>query len=84
MTQSGRSNKMKELKIRVDGGFLVATVSPPDPEYPGIDVEFVADSDAEDNVSLPRVLVEKPLFGTLRVLVWRDPQSEDFTYKIQF
>ena len=74
---------MKELKIRVDGGFLVAAISP-DPDYPGIDVEFVADNDAEGNVSRPRVLVEKPRFGTLRVLVWRDPQSEDFTYKIEF
>ena len=74
---------MDVLKVRVEGGWIVATVSC-DTEYPGIDVEFVADDDKGLNMSRPRVLFEKPLGGELRALAWEDKNSEDYTTEIEF
>ena len=74
---------MKALKVRVEGGWLIANDSY-DPEYPGIDVEFVADNDKGLNMSRPRVLFEKPLGGELRALVWEDKNNEDYTTEIEF
>lgn len=73
---------MSELRVKVEGGYLLATANY-DPDYPGIDVEFVPDMPAgEETLSLPRVLMEKPSNGCLRALVWENPQSEDFTKEI--
>lgn len=73
---------MDEIKVRVNGGVLIATVSP-DPDYPGIDVEFVADTDNGETLSRPRVLMEFPNGGRLRALIWDDPTSEDYTKEIE-
>lgn len=70
------------IVCRIDGGFLVASKSC-DPDYPGIDIEFVADEESEDILSRPRVLVEKPLDGKLRILVWNDKKCEDYTDEIE-
>lgn len=54
------ANSMMEMRVRVEGGYLVATPSYDD-NYPGIDVEFQPDEKiGEDVLSLPRVLMEKP------------------------
>lgn len=47
---------MKSLKVKAEGGYLIATAAP-DPEFPGIDVEFVED-DANVEGTRPRVLFE--------------------------
>ena len=49
---------MNEIRVKVEGGTLVATASP-DPDYPGIDVEFIPDNDSGFGVSTPRVLFER-------------------------
>lgn len=68
-----------KLTIRLNNGWLVATVSQ-DPEYPGIDVEYVADSDEGQDLSRPRVLIECPKdTNELRALIWSNPNSEDYT-----
>ncbi len=72
-----------QLIVEVEGGYIVATVSP-DPEYPGIDVEFVACNDKGETASRPRVLFEKPNKENLRVLVWGNANSEDYTDEIEF
>lgn len=77
-----RIESVKTLQVRVDGGYLVATICS-DPDYPGIDVEFVADDDNGEKASRPRVLFEKPLGDVLRVLVWNDQNSEDYSEEIQ-
>lgn len=69
------------IQIRVKGGYIVATVYD-DPEYPGIDVEYIADNDKGETASRPRVLVEYPKDDCLRALVWNDPDSEDYTNEI--
>lgn len=74
---------MAILKVRVDGGYLVASESG-DTAYPGICVEFVADDVNEDALSIPTVLIEKPTDGDLRVLVWGDENDEDYTAEIKF
>lgn len=71
------------IDVKVKGGELIATKSS-DPEYPGVDIEFVADNDNGDNLSRPRVLFEFPKDGKLRVLVWADKDSEDYTHEIEF
>ena len=74
---------MKDLKVRVDGGYLIATESG-DVNYPGICVEFVADNERDDALSRPTVLVEKPDGDELRVLIWGDEDDEDYTTEVKF
>lgn len=74
---------MATIKVKVPGGVLVASISS-DMDYPGIDVEFVADNDKGEDLSRPRVLFEKPKDGELRVLVWNDKNNEDYTNEITF
>jgi hypothetical protein len=69
------------IQTRVKGGYIVASVSS-DPNYPGIDVEYVADDDSGEEASRPRVLVEYPANDCLRALIWNDPGNEDYTEEI--
>ena len=74
---------METMRVKVDGGYIIATVAY-DINYPGIDIEFVADNDKGEHMSRPRVLFEKPVDGELRVLIWEDPNDEDYTKEIIF
>ncbi len=74
---------MESLKVKVEGGYLYATISG-DVNYPGICVEFVADDESDDVLSRPTVLIEKPVDDDLRVLVWEDEDDEDYTTEIKF
>lgn len=74
---------MKNLTVKVEGGYLCATETG-DTNYPGICVEFISDDDAEEYLSVPTVLVEKPSGGRLRALVWDDKDDEDCTAEIVF
>ncbi len=74
---------MQEIKVKVEGGIIVATESP-DEEYPGIDVEFVSDDDTGEKASRFRVLFEKPKGQKLRVLIWEFDSCEDYTTEITF
>lgn len=71
-----------QIRVPIDGGELVATPCL-DPDYPGIDVEFEPNIEA-DKVGLPRVLVEKPNGEKLHALVWGDLDQEDYTTKVEF
>lgn len=74
----------QKIVVRIQGGHLVATEAT-DPDYPGIDVEFVSDSDNGEYASRPRILFEKSVEdGELRALVWDDKNSEDYTNEIIF
>lgn len=73
----------QELDIVVEGGYIRANAFQDD-DYPGIDVEFVPDGPQKNVLSFPRVLFEKPKDDDLRVLVWGDAQSEDYTDEIIF
>ena len=74
---------MDQIKVKVEGGTLVATASS-DPNYPGIDVEFIPVNEKEFGVSTPRVLFEKPKGEKLRALIWADKDLEDYTNKVEF
>ena len=50
----------QKIVVKIQGGHIVATESL-DPKYPGIDVEFISDSDNGGYASRPRVLFEKPV-----------------------
>jgi hypothetical protein len=74
---------MEAMEVKVQGGILRATTTT-DVEYPGIDVEFIADNEPENILSRPRVLIESPISdkGNIRALIWNDPRSEDYTEEI--
>ena len=74
---------MEEIKVKVKGGYIRA-IANSDPDYPGIDVEFVSDDYNEETLSRPRVLFEKPTDYKLRVLIWDDADNEDYTKEIFF
>ena len=74
---------MEEIKVKVEGGYIRANPSS-DPDYLGIDVEFVPDSYDGETLSMPRVLFEKPIDDKLRVLIWDDADNEDYTKEILF
>lgn len=78
------TSNMMEMRVRVEGGCLVATLNN-DNSYPGIDIMFQPDEEVGDEVlSLPRILMEKPVGGDLRVLAWTDSATEDYTKEITF
>lgn len=57
-----------------------------DANYPGLDIEYISDKQSKTDLSRPRVLIERPqpdnVPENLRVLVWADKHSEDYTDKI--
>ena len=77
------SSASEYLRISVCGGYLKATVSS-DPNYPGIDVEFIPEIENDEMLSNPRVLIEKPEGENLRAYVWDCPTQEDYTHQVDF
>lgn len=73
----------KEIKVKTKGGYLSATDSG-DINYPGIDIEFVANNEDENALSRPRIVFEYPTDGKLRALIWDDKDNEDYTREIVF
>ena len=76
---------MNTLQIRLPNGYLVATIST-DPNYPGIDIEYIDDNENEADLSRPRVLVEAPVEGygdIIRALIWNNPNNEDYEEDIE-
>jgi len=71
------------ITVKVDGGLIIARKSS-DSDYPGIDVEFVADNENPNNLSRPRILFESPKEEGLRALIWDDQNNEDYTNEIVF
>lgn len=69
-----------EMRIRVEGGYLVATPGLED-GYPGIDVEFIPD-DRTAWGTFPRVLLEKPRGESVQALIWANQETEDHSEKI--
>ena len=74
---------MEQLIVKAEGGVFRATKSQ-DPNYPGIDVEFIADQKEDNILSRPRVLFEKPVDGSLRALIWNNSRKEDYSEEIEF
>lgn len=75
------------MEVNVPGGVLRATKSL-DPEYPGVDIEFIAaaeDQSCGKFQSRPRVLMEYKIEDDeLRVAIWADEKSEDYSGDIEF
>lgn len=74
-------DSIKKLNVPLLNGTLVASVSP-NPEYPGIDVEYIDNDDLGESLSRPRVLIETPDQEELRCLIWADQTEEDYTDEI--
>lgn len=66
------------LIVKLPDGHLIASIAQ-DPHYPGIDVEFVANTEKDIILSRPRVLIEQPFNDKLRCLIWGDSTNEDYT-----
>ena len=76
---------MDEIRVYVKGGYLRANRSE-DPDYPGIDIEFVPDN-YDGTFTIPRILVEQPTERNdiqCRALVWEDKNNEDYTKEIEW
>ena len=71
------------IELKLENGIIRVTQGL-DSEYPGIDIEFIANNDNGENASRPRVIMEKPKGENVRVLVWDDPNQEDYTHDIEF
>lgn len=76
----------KVYAMPIKNGHLDIRVST-DPSYPGIDIEYISDKEAEtpdDKLKTrPRVLVENNE-NVLRAVVWGDQDSEDYSDAIDF
>lgn len=53
-------------------------------EYPGVDVEFIPNDGDNVGYTYPRIMFERPVEGKLRLLVWFDPSSEDYSHKFEW
>jgi hypothetical protein len=79
----------KTYRMPIKNGHLDIWVSS-DPDYPGLDIEYIDDGEAETGLSedyftRPRVLIECPKDSDrLRTLVWSNPRSEDYNSEIIF
>ena len=74
------------LEVKLPNGMIVANKAL-DPDYPGIDIEFIPDDEPEIPLSIrPRILVERPIEEGehLRALIWSNPAKEDYTEEITF
>lgn len=74
--------------IPLKNGYLDIRVSQ-DPDYPGLDVEYISDNPHPEALSNPRVLIEAPIDedtgeqNLLRALIWANRKSEDYTDEIK-
>lgn len=70
--------------MRVKKGYIEA-VTVDDDEYVGMYLEFIHDKDNGGVVSRPEARMEyNPSTKQVRLLVWEDPDSEDYTTEITF
>lgn len=58
----------KMILVGLENGCLIANQNT-EPDYPGIDIEFISDAEDEKALSKPRVLIERPKGEGLRILV---------------
>ncbi len=75
----------KSYILPIKEGYLDLIVSA-DPEYPGIDIEYVSDKKSKPENGIytrPRMLIENNE-NVLRAVVWGDPHREDYTAAINF
>lgn len=81
------SDNSSGIRVDIPNGYFVASKAS-DPDYPGIDIDFIDAKEitgqANERLSRPRVLFEYPKDDELRVLVWTDPNNEDYTQEITF
>ncbi len=78
------NTSITQLQLRIPGKGYFWAITSPEKGYPGIDVEFVAEDDEGKTASRPRVVFEYPEEGNLRMLIWADKNSEDYTDCIDF
>ena len=72
------------INVNLKDGILNAQPSP-DPDFPGIDIEFFSHNEDPNTISRPRILFDQdPDTKKLRVLIWNDPTSEDISEIINF
>jgi hypothetical protein len=71
------------MQVKTKHGVIIASEAGTD--YPGIWVEYVDDDENGEKLSRPQALMEAdPETGKIRLLVWDDPDSEDYTREIFF
>ena len=72
------------VNVNLKNGILNAQPSV-DPDYPGIDIEFLPYNEDPNALSRPRILFEQDQdTKKLRAVIWDDSTKEDFTEIIDF
>lgn len=72
------------IHVRLPKGRIIAELAQ-DSDYPGVDIEYVSDNEDDEPRTRPRVLIEyNREANEFRVLVWADPNSEDYSDEIIF
>ena len=72
--------------LKIKDGYLDIRVSQ-DPEYPGLDIEYIANNEDKGSElkTRPRVLIECPKdTNVLRALIWGNPDNEDYSDSVEF
>lgn len=80
----------KTYGMPIRNGVLRIDISQ-DPDYPGIDIEFISNTEIPDEeiFTRPHVLIEAPIGedgkqDNLRTLIWANPKSEDYSDDVEF
>lgn len=72
------------IHVRLPKGRIIAEPEQ-DPDYPGVDIEYVSDNENAEPRTRPRVLMEyNKETNEFRVLIWANPKSEDYSDEIIF
>ena len=73
-----------EIKIKTSNGIIRATISDVDENYRGIWLEYIPNNDNGENASRFQCLMEEVVEQKqVRLLVWNNPNEEDYTMEIE-
>lgn len=70
--------ELKKIEIKVPKGKIVVQESP-DTNYKGVNIDLVPDTDNYDYDFILSICMEVTPEGKLRILVWADKDSEDYS-----
>lgn len=78
---------IKELNGKIEftnGLYFDVITNSNDPDYPGIDIEIINPEQRQTKTN-PRVVIEyNRNDNQYQILIWSDPENEDYTHKILF
>lgn len=71
------------LKVKTRSGVINA-IPMQDSDYPGIDIEYIANEDSGEKMSNPRIFMAQSEGDPIRAVVWNDSTKEGYTQIVNF